>query len=136
MADAQDKLLQRIMLLTAPGPSRSALIRYAVRRRQGGDLSALQREMQMDPDFEAVMKDPNQPFLRDKRFARVLQMFEQDMIDAAVKACRHLGAHELEQDYTRLAFAQLDAQISLYQQQQHQSNDYRSDSRQPTTVTL
>lgn len=145
MAVAQDRLYTNVMMLTPPGSARDALIRYAVYRRQGVPLDQLQRDMSSDADFRAVMKDGSQPFLMNSKFGRVLQAFEQDMIDAAVKAARAIGATELEHDYTRLAFAQLDAQISLYQQQQpmlnfqntvNQQQQYQQPAYRPPVVNL
>jgi hypothetical protein len=133
IARAQDRLYERIVLLCPPGPSRAALIRYAVYRRQGVPLSELQSQLANDPDFRDLNTNPNQPFLHDQRFPRVLMAFEQDIIDAGAKAADAMGSNRLRRMYTDLALEQLDAQISLYQSQSSRGsmNVYQENQQYP-----
>lgn len=126
VARAQDRLYARILMLCPPGPSRASLIRYAVYRRQGVPLNELQSQLSHDPDFRDVNTNPNQSFLRDQRFPRVLMAFEQDIIDAGVKAAEAIGSERLRRLYTDLALMQLDAQITLSQTRNSGRNRYQN----------
>lgn len=120
---AQDRLYSHLLYLTSPGQARDALVKYAVLRREGVPLGHIQNQLAQDPGFHALNNDPGQSFLKHAHFGAVMRIFEQDIVDGNVKGAELIGNGRLKDLYLSLALAQLDAQISLAQQQMHHGVD-------------
>lgn len=131
LAGAQDRLYGRLMMLTTPGPTRAALIKYAVYRRQGIHLGELQSQLKNDPEWRRLNTEPAQPFMLHKKFSAALRAFEQDVVDAGVMAAEAIGNEQLKRMYIDLALSQLDAHITIAQADHSRNSNAQRQNNEP-----